>query len=354
MSNSNSTDSNERFPPVSSVMLMESLFSHSRRLIANSLEKHNVDLPLLRTKQALRTHTQWQLDEGIIDPNRLIAALIELEGWGRQQVYLYKWKGGSSLRNNWLDRQWVKSKFEASDLNHVYNRTRPFTAKDDTALFSIEHPRRGDTIRFVWSQYRTTVRPAEEFDPKRPAYELSPDGTSWQRTILRAHIETIVRDVTTFEWNIKSCEAMLMIRKLKNTDYVSARDTIESEISDVLPIEDFDRVRMSKVIDDLDDINDVIIPRVGYRPLSNPNIRMTFAGGYSDDVLSDPKIQKIRQEHKGDFNGYGGFSKWKVGKKKWVGIDLYARKERDHRIGIRSEELEKDVRCVLQRIRAHC
>lgn len=354
MSNNNLTNSSEQFPPENADMLMEALFSHSKRLIVSGLDKYNVDTLIRGTKQELRAYAQWQLDEGIIDVNQIVAALIELEGWGRQQVYLYRWNGGVYLQNQWLNRKWVENRFRAAEMSYVYNSTRPVRENDDSTLFSITYPENVDRIRFVWVQNRSTLRRVEEQDPEPSQIELSPDGTSWQRRILRAYLETRVRDVTSFEWDIAAGEAMLMIRKFKETDYVAVRDAIEAELADILPTYDFRPVRMSKLINDLDDIEDVIRPRVDYRTLTNPNIRMTFAGGSTDDVLSDQKIQEIRQEHRGDLNGYGGFSKWKIGRKKWVGIDLYARKEHDHRIGIRSEELEKDVRRVLQRIRTHC
>ncbi len=334
-------------------MVIESLLNHSNRLIVDSLKKHNVDLPSVRTKGRMRDHIKRQLDIGIIDIDRIVAALIELEGWGRQQIYLYEWNGGQAMKGQWLNRVWVERHFQDLGLDDVFNSQRPISAADETNLFTISYPQNSQKIRFVWVQNRSKLKRTEEEDPVPPAFEISPERTHWQRRILHAYLEMVVRDVTTFEWDIVSGEAMLMIRKFKGTDNIAVRDNIEAELDDVLPIEDFSRVRMSKVINNLDDIEDVIRPRVDYRPLSNPNIRMTIAGGFTDDVLSDPKIQQIRHEHRDDFNGYGGFSKWKIDNKKYVGIDLYAKKEHDHRIGIRSEELEKDVRRVLQRIRAN-
>lgn len=354
MSSNNTGQTNRHFPLEDANMLLESLFSHTRPRIIDSLRKHRIDLPLLPSKRNLRAHTEKQLEAGIIDINRIAAALLEVEGWGRQQVYLYRWAGGNSLLEQWRDLQWVNDRFRESEMSHVFNNTQPLTAQSDSTLYSIEYPRNGNTIRFVWTQYRTNVTRTSDKDPQPPDPERSPDGSVWQRTILRAYSEKSVRDITSFEWNIDTGEAMLMIRKSKDTNYVAVRDSIKAKLADILPIEDFSRVSVSKVIDNLDEIEDVIIPRVDYRPLNDPNFRMTFAGGAADDVLSNPKMKEIRAEHRDDFNGYGGFSKWKVGKKKWVGIDLYAKKDDDHRIGIRSEQLEKDVRHALRRIRAHC
>ena len=345
---------NNQLPPESAEMVLESLFNHKNNLVIHGLRKRRIDLPRVRTRSNLRAHTQMQLEAGIIDLSRIIGVLIDLEGWGRQQIYLYRWNGGKSLQNQWLDRQWVEDRFNASEMCHVYNNTRSIATQDDSTLFSVGHPRTGSSIRFIWTQYRTITRPTKEQDPDPQPYQLSPDGTTWQRTVLKAYLETIVRDVSSFEWNIACGEAMLMIRKFKGTDYLAVRDRIEEELADVLPFEDFRRMTMSKVIDSLDDIEDVLRPRVDYRALSDPNIRMTIAGRGSDDVLSNQQIQEIRRDHRDDFNGYGGFSKWKVDRNTWVGIDLYAKKEHDHRIGIRSEAFEKDVRRVLQRIRAHC
>ena len=88
----------DQLPVEDSNMVIESLLVHPTRLITRGLTKHNVDLPVLRTKQNLRNHLKSQLEIGICTINQIVAALVETEGWGRQQIYLYKWKGGNSLR----------------------------------------------------------------------------------------------------------------------------------------------------------------------------------------------------------------------------------------------------------------
>lgn len=354
MTNSNISNGNQHFPLENPDMVLESLFGHTRRLIVDGFKKHKIDLPTVRTKQKIREHTQRQLYEGIVDLNRIIAVLIEIEGWGRQQIYLYKWKGGESLRNQWLDHHHVENRFRQLNLLNVFNNTRPITEQRESSLFTVKYPKGSGKIRLIWVQNRASIARSSDKDPEPPEFEVSADGTCWQRTVLRAHIETIVRDVTTFEWDIASCEAMIMIRKLKGTKYKPVRDEIETELADIVPMVDLETVSMSKLINNLDNIEDVIRPKLRYRPLNDPDITVTFARRNKKDVLSNPLIQGMRKIGREDFNGYGGISFWPVGNGRYVGMDLYAMKESDHRIGIRGEQLEKDVRRVLQRIRVHC
>ena len=309
-----------------------------------------------RTKSFLRKHIEFLLDIGTIDLNDVVAVLTEIEGWGRQQIYLYKWNGGITLRDQWLDPEWVERRFEQNGLSEIFNTTRPITeSNSSSSLFTIQYPHNKGTIRFVWVQNRSSFKRLKSKDPQPPDFEPGEDGTSLQqRIVLHAFLETIVRDVTSFEWDIKSGEAMIMIRKLRGVKYADVRNRIESELADIVPIKDFERLRTSKLIDNLDDVEDIIRPRMDYRSLYNPDDIVSFKSGRRQDIYSNPIIALIRQEYKDDFNGYGGFSQWKIDNSKYIGVDLYAKKQDDHRIGIRSEELEKDVRHVLQRIRPHC
>lgn len=335
-------------------MVIESLLKHSNKLIIVGCTKHNIDLPVVRSKERIRNHIKRQLDIGIIDINRVVAALVEVEGWGRQQIYLYNWTGGETLKRQWKDRTWVESHISNMGLGHVFNRHRPISTVSESSLFTISYPQNSQRIRFIWVQNRSKLKRIEDEDPLPPEFEISPDGSQWQRKILHAYSEMVVRDITVFEWDIVSCQAMIMIRKLKGTKYLDVRNQITSELANIVPVLDFEPLRMSRLIDNLDSIDGVIRPKLRYRTLSDPDTIVTFTRRGRQDVLSNPTVRGLRQESREDVNGYGGFSLWPVDTENYVGIDLYALRETDHRIGIRGEQHERDVRALLQRIRPYC
>ena len=229
-------NSGQQLPKESPEMVIESLLKHSNRLIVAGCTKHNLDLPRVRTKENIRNHIKRQLDIGIIDINRVVAALVEVEGWGRQQIYLYNWIGGESWKKQWKDRTWVESHMRDLGLEYVFNRHRPISADSESDLFTISYPQNSQRIRFIWVQNRSKLKRIEDEDPEPPNFDISPDGSQWQRTILHAYREMVVRDINVFEWDIVSCQAIIMIRKLKGTKYLEVCNSIKSKLASIIPI----------------------------------------------------------------------------------------------------------------------
>ena len=109
------------------------------------------------SKKVLRERVEKLLDNGDIDLNDIVGVLVELEGWGRQQIYLYDWIGGTYLQNQWLNHDWVEDHFRRLNMLAVFNDTRPITEQDDSSLFTIKNMYGSQRIRFVWVQNRTST-----------------------------------------------------------------------------------------------------------------------------------------------------------------------------------------------------
>ena len=137
---SNPRHSDDQYPTENQNILLEYLFNHKKILIVEVLKQYQMELPLVRTKSFLRKHIEFLLDIGTIDLNDVVAVLTEVEGWGRQQIYLYKWNGGITLRDQWLDPEWVKHRFEQNGLSEIFNATRPITETHPSSLFTIQYP----------------------------------------------------------------------------------------------------------------------------------------------------------------------------------------------------------------------
>jgi len=147
---------------------------------------------------------------------------------------------------------------------------------------------------------------------------------------------------------------MISIRKLRGTKYKDERDKILSNVKKIIPITDFRRLSISMLLNGLRGIEDVVMPKVKLRSFSDAKDTLSLTRGTKNDLSSNPSFKNILQTHKEDFTGIDSFVRWKIRNNQHVGIDLYAVKEDDHRIAIRSQETEEDVRLLLRRIRTHC
>lgn len=353
-SNSNTAPSNEKYLPKDRDILLGSLFLYKKKLIAKQFNKIGIPLRWQPTKAKMRRAIESQIDSGRLDLDKIHAVLVELEGWGRQQIYLYKFIGGTTLRNHWLDYDWVKSSIQDSGMGELFNITRPITSSNRSPLYTIQYDQAERSLRFLWVQNRTKVTREELEDPPYPEFAPNRDSTALDRIILRAYRETLVRDVTSFDWDINTGEAMIMIRKLSGTKYKDERDKVLSDLKKIIPVADFRRLSISNLINNLRGIEDVVMPKVKLRSFSNATDVLSLASGAKNDLSSNPSFKNILQTHKEDFTGIDSFVRWKIRKNQHIGIDLKAVKEDDHRIAIRSQEMEEDVRLLLQRIRTHC
>ncbi|MCY3781519.1 MAG: hypothetical protein OXG78_14490 [Chloroflexi bacterium] len=354
MNNSNSTHSNEQYSPEDRDILLGSLFLYKKVIIAKQFNKICIPLRWQPTKAIMRRAIESEIDRGRLDLDKIHKVLVELEGWGRQQIYLYKFMGGTTLQNQWLDYDWVESNIQDNGMGEVFNITRPITSLNQSPLYTIQYDQAEGRLRFIWVLNRTKVTREELEDPPHPDFTANIDSTALERLILRAYRETLVRDVTSFDWNIKTGDAMIMIRKLRGTKYKDEREKIRAELRKVIPLTDFQRLSISRLINNLRHIEEVVTTKLDLRPLSNANGRLMMSTGNRHDVESDPQYSDILTTHRDRFTGRTAPIRWQLKRNQQIGMYLYAKKEDDHRIAINSQETEEDVRHVLRRIRTYC
>lgn len=335
-------------------ILLGFLFSHKKALIANQFAGLGIQLSARPPKAMMRKAVEWKLDSGDLTVRSLRDALIGLEGWGRQQIYLYNCSGSEMLRRRWLDKDWVAAQLRDRGLSHFLNRTRRITPESKYQLFTIRHDALAGRIRFVWVQNRTSFKRLELEDPPPPDFKLNDDYSAVERIIHRAYREKVVRDVSTFEWDINRCEAMMMIRKLRGTDYKKERDRLLSRLYGILPIEDLEGISVSRLIKSLRGVDEVEIRAIDLRSLFDADDRLQMSTGKAGDVLSNPGFSQILDDYWDDYAGRKAPIRWKIGEKKKISMDLYAAKNDDQRISVNSQETAEDVRHVLRRVRTHC
>ena len=355
MESGDPTSSGSVEPALERENILAFIMSHNKKLIADGFRKRGHRINWRSRKKQIRTAIEMLLNTGRIRLSEVFLILLEIEGWGNQQIFLYKFSGGNALREQWLDNDRVKQELGKSGLGDMYNATRPLSEIKDRQLFTVRHDQDQGTVRFIWTEHLTTTQ-WDKSIPDNPIsdFKIIASGSKIERAILRTYRESIVRGITSFEWNIKSCEAMVMIRKVRRREYATERNTILAELAKVIPISDIRPLSISELINNLDEIPDVIREKVRDRALNDPYTKFTYETGHMRDIFANPLVQERREAFRTGVTGDSGFSRWKIGRRNYVGIDLYAERGDDHRIGIRSQQSEEDVRRVLQRIRPYC
>lgn len=352
MSSITQTHENQQYDPRDRNILLGLLFSHKIKLIVEMLRRRDIRIRRRITESDLRSQVEELLDDGEISLGVIVEILNELEGWGRQQIYLMKFNGGQTLKHQWLDRSWVENHMREQRLLDIFNITRPIATPDEPTLISIEYSEVEQRIRFVWVQKRTTVERDEDSDPPPDEFHFG-RNSSLERIIYKAYREITVRGIISFDWDIRSDEAMIMIRKLTGTDYAKVRDEILAELTPILPILDFHMQSISAVITRLDRNDEVTRKSLEYKTVNNAG-RLSVSSGNQQDVFADDVLEQARTEIINDVTGLSGNIKWKVTSKKHITIELYGKKADDQRIGISAQELQEDIRYVLRRIRTYC
>lgn len=342
----------EKFDAQNLLLLLEFLLSHKIELVVELLRRQDQHIPRRITKDALRLRLEDLLSDGALGPSDLVQILNELEGWGRQQIYLYRFEGGSTARNNWIRRSWVENHFQQLNRQDILNTTRPIVTPDVPTLTSVAYTENPTRIRFIWVQKRTALERAEDEDPPPEKFAVASDAVL-ERIVYHVYRELTVRGIMSFDWDIESDEAFLTIRKLRGTKYSKVRDDMWSELQVFLPISDFHPLAISPVITRLQRSDEVVRRNLEFQTLNNEG-RILVASGNQDDVFADEVLEQARAEIIGDVTGLGGNIRWKTMKNEFMVVELYCRVKDDQRLGIGAQELEEDIRHVLRRIRSYC
>lgn len=353
MSNANSTDSSDQFPSDERNLL--SLFSRKKDLILTLVNKRLGDDDTIQksiSKPDLQSLVEELLEKGTLQPADIAAIVTQLQGWGRQQIYLYRVTIGESEIQSWLDIDWVKAHFEQKGLTDIFNCARPLDNFEELTLFATEYSQDNGRIRFKWAEEIGTLERRPDDDIKKP-FTLSDDGTSYERMVYHAYLESYATDISTFEWDIRNKDAMFMIRKQSNRSYKDVRDGMISDLGKVVPIKQyFEPVALRKLLRNLDDIEEVNKRRLRYKS-THSGATITVSSGNQQDVFDDAVIQQAHKNFVSDTDRLGGTVGWPVNGRKDVGVYIYARESLDQRIGIGAQELEEDIRSVLQDIRRY-
>jgi hypothetical protein len=345
------------------IILLRLLFSFKQELLVSALQSKGIRAGISVSLATLRSRIDRALEEESLKDEDIFDIICDLEGWGNQQIYLYKFTGGHTLTDQWLDENWVGKQLHNCQLSlGLIDKT---LLPNEITLIGVKYFKIGTNqhIRFTWVEKRISTERAEEHDEaaqelgKRLSLQINDEGLT-EDIVFHAFREITVRGVISFDWNITEGFATLSIYKYTGSDYAKRRDERLEELAIYLPTSDFEPLSISRLMRSLRN-NSGEISRRGLTFLSHlTGGKISLASGNSQDLFADGTLKTAFSSVESEIIGSSGNLRWKL--RDWterngkeLGIELYAQ-ENDERVGISSQAPEEVIRYVLQRIRTYC
>jgi hypothetical protein len=318
--------------------IVDYILAHRKVSIQAFLKEKNI--ASYGKKEELRTTIEKKVSEDLMTTQDLIAFLNTIEGWGNQHVYLYVAPTGESEK--WKDQKKVTEILKKANYLPLLNNIRPIILPDDPTLSTIEwSPNR---VRFVWVERRAWEIRVPELD--RSGYDV---GLS-ESVSLKAYQLNEARGLTSFDWNLATGHAALLIQRLPSGEnYVDKQREYEDTIEEFIPISNFTRTRLSRSIKKLEASKDVRNRQLAIETVRGARIQYS-SKSRKVDVFDDPDARKSKEALGGTSSLLGNFY-WQPREQhltREIHTKIYAT---DNRIGIFGECSESEVQYVLSRIR---
>lgn len=333
-------------------LLLTYLGSHNKIYIQDFLKERG--LPYSYRKSELANKLIEHLENDIISLSDLVALLDNIEGWGRQQIYLYNAPGALSAR--WRDPGYVRRKLADTGCPDLLNQSRPLILPAEPTLSTIEF--NNNRIRFIWVNRRTWYVPVSERDlPELDNTRLL--GNPQDQLVWRPYRLKMARGLIVFEWNLNTNDAMMLIQQLPSgRKYNPIRDEFEGYLRAFFDIDSFEKIRVSSALLGIEASGETRRHHMTYRSMVNRGTMAVTSPRRENDVLdADLAIKRARDALGVDGAGLLGNFYWtpRAGRpSKELYTQLYGEEEDDQRVGILAEHTEENVRYVLSRIRHHC
>jgi hypothetical protein len=324
-------------------LVLDYLLSHKMQYSQNYLREHA--LPFSGTKAWLRTRLEGYLREGRITFQELVALLDVIEGWGNQHIYLYK--APSQILTLWDTEESTRHHLQSLGLSELLNSPRPIVLPDTPTLSSvIWNPSR---LRLVWVEKRL-------WRERTPQHDKKVDDMVWEA--FQIHTS---RGLVTFDMNLVSGDAMLMIQRLPDrrgpshrTDYPQVRDEFEKQLEPITSISYFERIPISPAIQHIEQLAQSEVRRRQVSHRTEQGAKANWISATPDqDIFADPDIKRSRHALGNRIASLHGDFYWLPIERELtrrLHCKLYTI---DQRIGVFGEHTEGDVRYVISRIRQY-
>jgi len=333
--------------------LLTLLFKHNKKHLDNFLKEYGI--PYSYDKPKLRELVKDHVVANKLTFDELVGLLNKIEGWGKQQIYLYK--APDHISRLWQDESRVRNLLEQADVGDLFNQSRSLILPDHPTLTSIDWT--AQNVRFVWIEKRPWRERVPGEDKNENQSRENPELKGDPILVWDAYRVNYSRSLIVFDWNFITNDAMLLIQRVHNgrENYVSIRDRFEAELSNIIDMNSFEKVRLSYGLRLIEKSDETRRHKMTFQSIANRGKIAVASPNRHDDVFEDEVIEGI-QVVLGD--RVAGL----LGNFYWFPVDgqlscevytlIYGSKAEDQRIGILAAHKEQDIRYVLSRIRHYC
>ncbi len=357
MDSHNADGSNGQYSLQERNMIIGFLVDHTTGLVVNALRRREKTVRANPTNAELRARFEELLDAKELVVEDLVDIQTELEGWGKQQIYLFQCKTSERiLKSTWYSRAWVERHLREVESTLILDERNPLALPESPQLIAVyysedyENPK----IRFVWAQKLISRLRDTSLDSGSEDFE-SNDANILERIIFQGYRETLGRGIISFDWEIGSGQAMLLIHKLSERDYKPMRKRIMRDLNDLFTNVDFEWLDIRPAMANrdclatFDDDIEVVFPRHDV-PTTDGN-RIALFHEHQKSVSEDSELAEVQERQQTVFSGYKLDLRWKPRARKEFRVELLARLDDDQRIGIGAQRTEKEIRDVIRGIR---
>lgn len=326
------------------VQVIDYLMAHNNGPIAGLLKESSLPYSN-KNKAELRAEIVRGVKDGDLTKDTLLEWLDSLEGWGNQHIYLYEAPEGET--KIWKSKTKAKKRLEAIEALHLFNNHLPLLLPEETTLVSVQWSQ--TRVRFLWVEKREYTNRREDLDLDNDDFEEE-QGEVEDGIVYKAYEEKTQRAVSSFDWNLDSGFAALMIHRLPSGEkYSREKAEFEMALEDAIHISNFKRVRISKAIKKIFDSAETLNRQLEEQTATGGRARLSSASR-KKGIKDDTKLTSARAAL-GRTSAVSGNFYWLKNDNQLerdIRTKLYAS---DQRVGIFLQCSESEVQYVLSRIR---
>ena len=356
ISNETIQPSNGSLPDVTSLTI-GFIVDRTIGLVLQALEDRCLPGPKRPTKADLRAHFEELLLSGDLTKGVLVDILTELEGWGNQQIYLLKCSTSERiLKRTWFKKAWVRDHLREVDPSLTLDAKNPTALPESPKLIAVYYydDSEGPAIRFVWAQRIVSKKHDPSLDYEHEGFKLNSDSIM-ERIFFEGYREKIKRGIISFDWHVRSGEAMLLINKRSEREYEPMRRSITRDLNDFFENVDFEILEIRPAIGNRHQLTEfdanirVRFPRHDI-PTTDGN-RIALMNLSQESVSEDSEMADIQNRQRAVSDGNRLDIRWEPNGTKEFRVLIQAERDGDQRIGIDAQRSEKAIRDVVRGIR---
>jgi hypothetical protein len=333
--------------------LFDMLYAHKMEYISEYLLENG--LRTAGTKRELFERLRNYVDTGEVTVDSLVELLNEIEGWGDQHIYLFN--APTQLSLMWREERFIRGELRRNGFENLLNRTLPLIMPEAPQLSTIQWtPQR---VVIIWVEKRTYKSQTEDHTYEE-VVRAGPDRGAriiWQGFRVRES-----RGLVAFEWDLSTSQAMMRIQTLptkRKVDYLETRNHYSEALRPLLELNSFELLRVGRAVRAIEMSDEVRRREMRYLSDSRGQVSMRSPSNRFDVFRDDPAIERSREALQNEASGTLGRVYWQLDTmakthRNELYTVIYGENDEDHRVSIRAERQENEIRHVLSRIRHYC